>query len=172
MFSVVRQRKRSSEVTPFAAFRVWRMVTYAVAVVMLACSTPARDHAAAGEPAALVDDFGDTLHLAHAAQRVVSLNPVTTEAMFAIGSTPGKKIGLGLEIPESGSSYRRPGMGGRGGMGGGMRGGRGGMMGGRMGGRGGAGLQNFKIWADVKLAASAGRVSAARPSLSSRPQPD
>jgi hypothetical protein len=94
------------------------------------------------------------------------------EAMFAIGSTPGKKIGLGLEIPESGSSYRRPGMGGRGGMGGGMRGGRGGMMGGRMGGRGGAGLQNFKIWADVKLAASAGRVSAARPSLSSRPQPD
>lgn len=34
----------------------------------------------------LVDDFGDTLHLARPAERVVSLNPVTTEAMFAIGA--------------------------------------------------------------------------------------
>ena len=99
------------------------------------------------------------------------------EAMFAVGSKPGKTIGLGLEIPESGSPSGRPGMGGRGrggmgGMGGGTRGGLGGRMGGRMGGRGGAGLQNFKNWADVKLAASAGRVSSARPSISSRPRPD
>lgn len=97
-------------------------------------------------------------------------------AMFAVGTAPGKKIGLGLEIPESDSPYGRRGMGGRGrggmgGMGGGMRGG----MGGRIGGGGvgrGAGLQNFKIWADVQLAAAAGRVSSARPSISSRPQPD
>lgn len=36
--------------------------------------------------APLVDDFGDTLRLARPAERVVSLNPVTTEAMFAIGA--------------------------------------------------------------------------------------
>lgn len=32
-----------------------------------------------------VDDFGDTLTLAAPAQRVVSLNPVTTELLFALG---------------------------------------------------------------------------------------
>lgn len=33
-----------------------------------------------------VDDFGDTVRLAAPAQRVVSLNPVTTEFLFAIGA--------------------------------------------------------------------------------------
>lgn len=33
-----------------------------------------------------VDDFGDTVRLAGAATRVVSLNPVTTEFLFAIGA--------------------------------------------------------------------------------------
>jgi ABC-type Fe3+-hydroxamate transport system substrate-binding protein len=33
-----------------------------------------------------VDDFGDTLRLARPAKRIVSLNPVTTEAMFALGA--------------------------------------------------------------------------------------
>lgn len=33
-----------------------------------------------------VDDFGDTVRLAGAAKRVVSLNPVTTEFLFAIGA--------------------------------------------------------------------------------------
>lgn len=37
-----------------------------------------------GEP--LVDDFGDTLRLVRPASRIVSLNPVTTEALFAIGA--------------------------------------------------------------------------------------
>lgn len=45
---------------------------------------------AGSEPAAggntLVDDFGDTLRLAGPAQRVVSLNPVTTELLFALGA--------------------------------------------------------------------------------------
>ena len=35
---------------------------------------------------AVVDDFGDTLRLAAAARRVVSLNPTTTELMFALGA--------------------------------------------------------------------------------------
>lgn len=42
-----------------------------------------------GQPVAgsdvVVDDFGDTLRLAAPAQRVVSLNPVTTELLFALG---------------------------------------------------------------------------------------
>jgi iron complex transport system substrate-binding protein len=33
-----------------------------------------------------VDDFGDTIRLAHTAQRIVSLNPVTTEILFALGA--------------------------------------------------------------------------------------
>ena len=33
-----------------------------------------------------VDDFGDTVRLAHPATRVVSLNPVTTELIFALGA--------------------------------------------------------------------------------------
>ena len=86
MFSVVRQRNRSGVETPRVTWRVRRAVLSAVALSALACATPASDHTAAGAPAALVDDFGDTLHLARAAQRVVSLNPVTTEAMFAIGA--------------------------------------------------------------------------------------
>jgi hypothetical protein len=96
-------------------------------------------------------------------------------ATFSIGSAPGKKIGLGLEIPESGSANFRPGMGGRGrggmgGMGGGMRGGMGGRMGGRMSGRG-AGLQNFKIWARVQLASEPGTSISAGPSSYSKRRP-
>jgi ABC-type Fe3+-hydroxamate transport system substrate-binding protein len=65
-------------------------------LTLLACVQPAADRAPLDAPATssrdvqgtepLVDDFGDTLHLARPAERVVSLNPVTTEAMFAIGA--------------------------------------------------------------------------------------
>jgi iron complex transport system substrate-binding protein len=41
--------------------------------------------AAASARAAIVDDFGDTLRLAAPPARVVSLNPTTTEVMFALG---------------------------------------------------------------------------------------
>lgn len=61
-----------------------------------ACGDAVRDRAAAAPreapqataraAAPLVDDFGDTLRLAHFARRIVSLNPVTTEALFAIGA--------------------------------------------------------------------------------------
>jgi ABC-type Fe3+-hydroxamate transport system substrate-binding protein len=37
-------------------------------------------------PQLLVDDFGDTVHVDSAAQRIVSLNPTTTEILFAIGA--------------------------------------------------------------------------------------
>ncbi|MDP1890410.1 MAG: helical backbone metal receptor [Gemmatimonadaceae bacterium] len=76
----------------------------ALALALGACAVPASDRAPrdvqattshdapvaapgdAPSTAPLVDDFGDTLRLAQPAQRIVSLNPVTTEAMFALGS--------------------------------------------------------------------------------------
>lgn len=64
------------------------LVAPALALALSACAVPAADRAPrdAQGTAPLVDDFGDTLRLARPAERVVSLNPVTTEAMFAIGA--------------------------------------------------------------------------------------
>ena len=45
-----------------------------------------RDPAVREAGNAIVDDFGDTLRLTEPARRIVSLNPVTTEALFAIGA--------------------------------------------------------------------------------------
>lgn len=56
----------------------------ALAVSLAAAACAASDRPATGS--ALVDDFGDTLRLAAPAQRVVSLNPVTTELLFALGA--------------------------------------------------------------------------------------
>ena len=85
-------RRRISRLAPTLALALW------------ACADPASDRAPhdaqATTPhdaqsatphfvlgtAPLVDDFGDTLLLVRPAERVVSLNPVTTEAMFAIGA--------------------------------------------------------------------------------------
>lgn len=64
-----------------AAARALRCVRIpAVALLLAACA--GSDRPATGS--ALVDDFGDTLRLAAPAQRVVSLNPVTTELLFAL----------------------------------------------------------------------------------------
>lgn len=57
------------------------------ALMLCACAAPATDRVprdVATTPP-FVDDFGDTLRLVRPAARIVSLNPVTTEAMFAIG---------------------------------------------------------------------------------------
>jgi ABC-type Fe3+-hydroxamate transport system substrate-binding protein len=53
-----------------------------VLLLAVACSGAA----APGARVIAVDDFGDTVRLGHAATRVVSLNPVTTEFLFAIGA--------------------------------------------------------------------------------------
>lgn len=88
---------------------------------------------------------------------------------FGIGSAPGKKIGLGVEIPEFDMAALRQGMGGRGGgmPGGGMRGGGmdgGGMDGGmRVGGMRGGGMRGgmmseaFRLWTKIGLASGAGQ---------------
>lgn len=57
------------------------VVAAALAIALAACGAeraPDSSHA-------LVDDFGDTLRLSGPATRVVSLNPVTTELLFALG---------------------------------------------------------------------------------------
>ncbi len=54
-------------------------------LVAAACSAERRPAADASATPRPVDDFGDTLTLAAPAQRVVSLNPVTTELLFALG---------------------------------------------------------------------------------------
>lgn len=84
---------------------VLRSATSSVALLLLACAValagcraeadraPAGDAADGTSGAALVDDFGDTLAvqphgdgaIGLEAQRVVSLNPTTTEIVFALG---------------------------------------------------------------------------------------
>lgn len=54
---------------------------------LAACAAPARQAARGGGAFVDVDDFGDTLRVPAApAARVVSLNPTTTEIVFAIGA--------------------------------------------------------------------------------------
>lgn len=57
-----------------------------VALLLLAACT-GQERAASGGPEfsySVIDDFGDTARLARPAQRIVSLNPVTTELLFAL----------------------------------------------------------------------------------------
>ncbi|HVE79430.1 MAG TPA: helical backbone metal receptor, partial [Gemmatimonadaceae bacterium] len=58
-----------------------RGAALAALVLAVACA-PAPERAAAG----IVDDFGDTLRLAASPRRIVSLNPTTTELLFALGA--------------------------------------------------------------------------------------
>ena len=58
-----------------------RFVLVAALLFVAACA-PAPEQAASG----LVDDFGDTLALAAPPARIVSLNPPTTEILFALGA--------------------------------------------------------------------------------------
>lgn len=62
-------------------YPVRRIAAVVLASLVAAC-TP--DRAPVGGNM-VVDDFGDTLRLASPARRVVSLNPVTTELVFALG---------------------------------------------------------------------------------------
>jgi iron complex transport system substrate-binding protein len=66
-----------------------RRSTHFGALVFLAVGTVA-GAACAGERAAAsdagIDDFGDTVRIASPATRIVSLNPVTTELLFALGA--------------------------------------------------------------------------------------
>ena len=65
----------------FRVFRVLRCALAAMLAVAAAC-----DQRAPAASSAVVDDFGDTLRMASAPRRIVSLNPTTTELLFAIGA--------------------------------------------------------------------------------------
>ena len=67
-------------------FRAVVSVTW-LALAAAACAPAARDAAPARGSVIDVDDFGDTLRVpAHPPGRVVSLNPTTTEIVFAVGA--------------------------------------------------------------------------------------
>lgn len=53
-----------------------------------ACTRERAPSEKTGSHSALVDDFGDTIRAGNAPQRIVSLNPTTTELLFAIGAGP------------------------------------------------------------------------------------
>lgn len=67
--------------------RVRPIAAVAALLVAVACGGDRSEPAtrAVADAVAIVDDFGDTLTLGTPAQRIVSLNPVTTELLFALG---------------------------------------------------------------------------------------
>jgi hypothetical protein len=67
----------------FSSLRQRGLAVLLFAVVAVACNQSAGSRK---PEAGAVDDFGDTLRLAHTARRIVSLNPVTTEILFALGA--------------------------------------------------------------------------------------
>lgn len=80
---------------------------------LAACEGPPRSVREAGG-SVVVDDFGDSVSVRPAAQRVVSLNPVTTELIFAMGAGP-RLVGrsrwdgwplAALEVPEVGDAMQ------------------------------------------------------------------
>ena len=68
---------------PAFSFR-HRILGLTAALAITACTGPE----AAAPAAAAVDDFGDTLRTGATPTRVVSLNPATTDIVFAIGAGP------------------------------------------------------------------------------------
>jgi iron complex transport system substrate-binding protein len=66
------------------SFRLFRN-PLVVAMVLSACAERERTRPVAGVP--FVDDFGDTVLVSPAA-RIVSMNPTTTELLFALGAGP------------------------------------------------------------------------------------
>jgi iron complex transport system substrate-binding protein len=63
---------------------IFRRFAVLAAILAGACTKPAERSAAS------VDDFGDTLRVSSPPQRIVSLNPTTTELVFALGA--GKRL--------------------------------------------------------------------------------
>ena len=89
---VVFLQKRSPTGTwylvPGTSYHVTRLLGLGLVLMLgVAC---AERHAASNDQHPVVDDFGDTLRIDSAATRIVSLNPTTTEILFAIGA--GSKL--------------------------------------------------------------------------------
>jgi ABC-type Fe3+-hydroxamate transport system substrate-binding protein len=63
----------------------WYQVPLFLSCVAAACTPSDRQPQARG-PELIIDDFDDTIRVATPATRIVSLNPTTTEILFAIGA--------------------------------------------------------------------------------------
>jgi iron complex transport system substrate-binding protein len=84
-------------------------------LLLVAVATACRDGAnTSSSRAAVVDDFGDTVPAGLAAHRIVSLNPATTELLFAMGAG-GRLVGrthwdnyppAALAVPDMGPALR------------------------------------------------------------------
>ena len=68
-----------------ALFRVGSTAVFAAVIVTAVAACGDGRRARAGE-SPLVDDLGDSIRLGPPAQRIVSLSPVTTEVIFALGA--------------------------------------------------------------------------------------
>ncbi len=105
---------------PFVHHRISSFAVIVAALALLACrprdASVVRDSVGGGRVAAAVirDDFGDTLVFARAPQRIVSLNPATTELFFALGAG-GRLVGrtrydlypaAALAVPDLGNGMR------------------------------------------------------------------
>ena len=66
------------------AHRFVSLLAFVALAVAPACAPPDRRAVTSG--VAIVDDFGDTVRVGARPQRIVSLNPATTELLFAIGA--------------------------------------------------------------------------------------
>ena len=74
----------------------WRLAPLLLSPLALACAGGGAERprdtvvaaAASAAAAPLVDDFGDTVRVAARPARIVSINPATTELLFALGAGP------------------------------------------------------------------------------------
>jgi len=99
--------------------RISSFVAIVAALALLACgprdASVVRDSAGGRVAQAVIrDDFGDTIVFARAPQRIVSLNPATTELFFALGAG-GRLVGrprydlypaAALAVPDLGNGMR------------------------------------------------------------------
>lgn len=95
--------------------RSWRSIV-GVAIVMLgavACGKSSQAEREQGAPI-VIDDFGDSVSVRPAAQRIISLNPVTTELLFTMGAG-SRLVGrskwdgwplAALEVPDVGDAMQ------------------------------------------------------------------
>jgi ABC-type Fe3+-hydroxamate transport system substrate-binding protein len=64
----------------------WSLAALTTTLLLAACDSARQPGNPATRQSIVVDDFGDTIHVDTAATRIVSLNPTTTEIIFAIGA--------------------------------------------------------------------------------------
>jgi iron complex transport system substrate-binding protein len=83
---VVFEKRCKPSGTGYQVPSTWYLVLTLLASAALGCAN--EKQAAARGPELIIDDFDDTLHVGTPATRIVSLNPTTTEILFAIGAGP------------------------------------------------------------------------------------